>query len=323
MLIFREISSVGLHRYAGIAALFALSACADMNHPLDVKAASSANASLAASKPAPQVALPMPHAEAPVLAMQQPPVVERWQAPISEASSRFGIPQAWIKAVITVESHGQAWNRDGRPLTSARGAVGLMQVKPETYSVLRTRYALGQTPADPRDNILAGTAYLREMYDRFGYPNMLAAYNAGPQRTDAWLSGFRELPDETMQYLSVVSNWVRDVFDGRDAKTVVMAQPAKPVAVTASPDVVQNTIVGSTSSSPAPSQVPASEVAANAVNPPDSSLAHTRVVTFPGRARSQFAMHHPYAFACATWRSRLGLCRFAPGLHRAVFASAF
>ena len=55
---------------------------------------------------------------------------------------------------------------NGRPITSSAGAMGLMQVMPGTYSDLRNRYALGGDVTMPRDNILAGTAYLRQMYER-------------------------------------------------------------------------------------------------------------------------------------------------------------
>jgi soluble lytic murein transglycosylase-like protein len=47
---------------------------------------------------------------------------------------------------------------------------------------MRGRLGLGTNPHDPRDNILAGTLYLRLMYDRFGYPGLFGAYNAGPGR---------------------------------------------------------------------------------------------------------------------------------------------
>ena len=70
---------------------------------------------------------------------------------------------------------------------SPKGAMGLMQIMPETYSELRDRYALGANPYDPRNNILAGAAYLREMHDRFGAPGFLAAYNVGPRRYEEHL----------------------------------------------------------------------------------------------------------------------------------------
>lgn len=92
---------------------------------------------------------------------------------VTEASQRFGIPAAWIRAVMRVESAG-----DVRAISRA-GAMGLMQIMPDTWAALRRRLSLGNDPYDPRDNILAGAAYLREMHDRYGAPGFLAAYNAG------------------------------------------------------------------------------------------------------------------------------------------------
>src|SRR5436309_1636585 len=107
--------------------------------------------------------------------------VERWRRYIAEASQRFGVPQAWIAAVMQAESAGQT-HLNGRPITSHAGAMGLMQVMPGTWAAMRQQHRLGPDPHDPRDNIMAGTAYLRAMYDRFGYPGLFAAYNAGPGR---------------------------------------------------------------------------------------------------------------------------------------------
>jgi soluble lytic murein transglycosylase-like protein len=132
-----------------------------------------------------------------------PSPLEHWQGFIAEASHRFGIPEAWIRAVIRDESGGQTM-LDGRPITSRAGAIGLMQIMPETWAELRTRYGLGNNPYDPRDNILAGTAYLRELYKRYGYPNLFAAYNAGPARFDAHLFGGQPLPKETLAYLAAL-----------------------------------------------------------------------------------------------------------------------
>ncbi len=75
---------------------------------------------------------------------------------INEAAERFAIPTAWIRAVMRVESGGNA------KAISPKGAIGLMQIKSDTYAELRARYALGADPADPHDNILAGAAYLRD-----------------------------------------------------------------------------------------------------------------------------------------------------------------
>lgn len=126
-----------------------------------------------------------------------------WQAFVTEASQRFGIPADWIMAVIEAESGGQTM-LNGAPITSPAGAMGLMQVMPETYAELRERHDLGADPYDPRDNILAGTAYLAEMYQRYGYPWCFAAYNAGPQRLDSYLELGRRLPQETLIYLTKI-----------------------------------------------------------------------------------------------------------------------
>lgn len=117
---------------------------------------------------------------------------------VAEASQRFGIPEAWIYAVMRVESAGDS------SATSVKGAMGLMQVMPATYADLRARYGFGANAYDPRDNVLAGTAYLREMYDRYGSPGFLAAYNAGPGRYEESLAG-RPLPLETRAYLARLS----------------------------------------------------------------------------------------------------------------------
>jgi len=119
---------------------------------------------------------------------------------IAEASQRFGIPEHWIRAVLRAESAG-----DVRAISSA-GAIGLMQVMPDTWAGLRARYRLGRDPYDPRDNILAGTAYLREMWDRYGnVAAMLTAYNAGPGRYDEHRAMGRPLPAETRAYVAALA----------------------------------------------------------------------------------------------------------------------
>lgn len=121
-------------------------------------------------------------------------------AHIAEAAQRFGIPEHWIVAVMRAESAGNT-----RAVSHA-GAQGLMQVMPATWDELRVRHRLGSDPFDPRDNILAGAAYLREMYDRYGtIPAMLAAYNAGPERYDEHLATGRPLPAETRAYVDLLA----------------------------------------------------------------------------------------------------------------------
>jgi soluble lytic murein transglycosylase-like protein len=130
--------------------------------------------------------------------------LDRWRVEIAEASARFGVPVAWIERVMRAESGGQTM-LGGRPITSHAGAMGLMQLMPATWTAMRAAHGLGGNPHDPRDNILAGTAYLRAMHDRFGYPGLFAAYNAGPGRYAAHLASGRALPTETRAYLAQVS----------------------------------------------------------------------------------------------------------------------
>ncbi|CAM5611443.1 Membrane-bound lytic murein transglycosylase C [Aquamicrobium terrae] len=157
------------------------------------------------------------------VAVAQPAPVERpaaahpYAAHIAEASQRFGIPEHWIRAVLRAESAG-----DVRAVSSA-GAMGLMQVMPDTWAGLRVSYGLGRDPYDPRDNIMAGTAYLREMFDRYGnVGSMLAAYNAGPGRYDEHRATGRPLPAETRAYVAALA----PVLGGAAASDAPCRQPA-------------------------------------------------------------------------------------------------
>lgn len=123
-----------------------------------------------------------------------------WRAHIAEAAERFSLPADWIRSVMQAESHGRTMVR-GKPITSPAGALGLMQLMPDTYAKMRDEHRLGPDPHNPRDNILAGAAYLRAMYDRFGWPGMFAAYNAGPSRFEAHLRDEQPLPPETRKYM--------------------------------------------------------------------------------------------------------------------------
>lgn len=118
-----------------------------------------------------------------------------WSDHVAEAAKRFAIPERWIRAVMGAESAG-----DMRAV-SRKGAIGLMQILPATWEELRARHGLGDDSFEPRDNILAGTAYLREMLDRFGRSGFLAAYNAGPTRYQEYLGKGRPLPSETVDYV--------------------------------------------------------------------------------------------------------------------------
>ena len=162
---------------------------------------------------------------------------------VEEAAQRFGIPAAWIRAVMRAESAGNA------QAVSSAGAMGLMQIMPETWSVLRDRYGLGANPYDAHDNIMAGAAYLRELHDRYGAPGFLAAYNAGAARYEDHLTTGRPLPAETLAYVealapligsvstdgtmamgATVRSWTDAPLFAPHAESTVSAFPASPLS---------------------------------------------------------------------------------------------
>jgi hypothetical protein len=89
--------------------------------------------------------------------------------------------------------------------------MGLMQIMPATWAELRAEHGLGADPFAPRDNILAGAAYLRTMHDRFGFPGLFAAYNAGPGRYQSHLTTGDPLPAETVAYVARVTRLIGQI----------------------------------------------------------------------------------------------------------------
>ncbi len=146
------------------------------------------------------IARPLAAQKAPVIASPDSHPVA---ADVSDAARRFGIPEHWIYAVMRAESAGRV------NATSPVGAMGLMQIMPSTWANLRARYGLGDDAYDRRDNIMAGAAYIREMYDRYGVPGFLAAYNAGLGRYESHVHGGRSLPIETQNYVAQVAPMLR------------------------------------------------------------------------------------------------------------------
>ena len=162
------------------------------------------------------------------------PPGDPWGPYIREASNRFDVPDLWIRSVMRVESGGNLYLGGGL-VTSSAGAMGLMQVMPETYDELRARYRLGDDPYDPHDNILAGAAYLREMYDIYGSPGFLAAYNAGPRRLDDYLSNNRPLPDETRRYVAMIGPNIVGVYPQNRSPAEEYAMNALPIDIPPGP----------------------------------------------------------------------------------------
>ena len=139
--------------------------------------------------------------------------LDRWNPLIKEAARRFRVPVTWIRAIVMIESGGRTMLGENLPIRSSAGAMGLMQVMPQTWAQMRSAYRLGSDPYDPRDNILAGTAYLQLLYRQYGYPGLFAAYNDGPGMLEAHRRMRQFMPAETTAYVldiaSILSTGVR------------------------------------------------------------------------------------------------------------------
>ncbi|HEV2650263.1 MAG TPA: lytic transglycosylase domain-containing protein [Rhizomicrobium sp.] len=138
-------------------------------------------------------------------AMSPSYLMKRWDPFISEAARRFRFPAAWIRAAMRLESGGRTMLAENTPITSKAGAMGIMQLMPETWREMRAAYGLGNDPYDPHDSVMAGTAVLKILYARYGFPAMFAAYNAGPATLDAAQAGERTLPSETVAYMGGIT----------------------------------------------------------------------------------------------------------------------
>lgn len=112
---------------------------------------------------------------------------------VRDASLRYGVEAKLVRSVIRHESN---FNPDA---VSHAGAMGLMQLMPGTARSLGV-----VCPHEPRENVLAGTRYLRSLYLEFGdWPKAIAAYNAGPARVAAG-----RFPKETRVYVRrVIASW--------------------------------------------------------------------------------------------------------------------
>ncbi|HEY4250375.1 MAG TPA: lytic transglycosylase domain-containing protein, partial [Roseomonas sp.] len=157
------------------------------------------------------------------------PPSDPWGPYVREASQRFDVPERWIREVMRQESGG----RTGA--TSPVGAMGLMQVMPQTFAELRSRYDLGSDPYHPYDSIMAGAAYIREMYDLYGSPAFLAAYNAGPRRLEDYLWANRGLPTETRNYVARIGPRIAGAEPNRRAPAEVYAAADIGVNIPAGP----------------------------------------------------------------------------------------
>ncbi len=162
------------------------------------------------------------------------PASDPWGPYIVEAAAKYDVPERWVREVMRQESGGRLYEH-GQLITSAPGAMGLMQVMPGTYDELRARYGLEDDPYEPHDNIMAGTAYLREMYDAYGSPGFLAAYNAGPGRLDDYLTRGKGLPEETRRYVAKIGGRMGDDQPQRPSQSSQLAMNQLPLDIPAGP----------------------------------------------------------------------------------------
>jgi hypothetical protein len=186
---------------------------------------------------------------------------------IADAAQRFSVPALWIRVVMRFES-----TNDPRAL-SPKGAMGLMQIMPKTWQELRARYGLGADPYEPRDNILAGAAYLRELHERFGSPGFLAAYNAGPTRYAEHLATGAPLPPETENYVAMLAPIIGGSQPERSADRTGDVAQWRSASLFAAP--IERRLSGLQSASsllPPPSSRDATIVDLSALVPPSNRL---------------------------------------------------
>jgi Transglycosylase SLT domain len=120
----------------------------------------------------------------------------QYEPVIQEASKTYGVDAELIRAVIRAESNFK------NESTSTKGAMGLMQIMPETAKDLGIRDAY-----DPRENIMGGTRYLKGLLDRYrdDVPTALAAYNWGMGNVERRPE---KLPRETRDYINRIQQFM-------------------------------------------------------------------------------------------------------------------
>jgi soluble lytic murein transglycosylase-like protein len=158
-------------------------------------------------------------------AMTTSALMARWEPAIQEASRKFKIPAQWIRAVMRQESGGRTMLAENLPIVSSTGAMGVMQLMPGTYGEMAAQYGLGADPQNPRDNILAGAAYLKWLKAKYGYPAMFAAYNDGPGNIEDHLHRGRPLPAETRGYIAHIAKSLDDKTVAAELTKVALTQP--------------------------------------------------------------------------------------------------
>jgi soluble lytic murein transglycosylase-like protein len=137
-------------------------------------------------------------------------LLDRWNPVVREAAKKYHIPPLWLRAVMRNETGGRTVQEGDRPITSQAGALGVMQLMPETYSQMADLHGLGANPFRARDNVFAAAAYLSWLKARYGFPGMFGAYNFGPGNWEDHLHRKRALPAETRNYVKQITAYLKD-----------------------------------------------------------------------------------------------------------------
>lgn len=205
------------------------------------------------------------------------PADDPWGPYINLAANRFDVPAVWIREVMRAESGGHEY-MGGHLTVSGAGAIGLMQLEPETYREMASRYGLGPDPFNPYDNIMAGTAYIHEMYQIFGSPGFLAAYDAGPGRLDSYMNEHRPLPYETDSYIAMIAPRIQGAYPAHRSEADELALNTLPAGD--GPGILPAGFVPQAPGAPAPDTPPAPvEVAAIALPSQAETAVYTPDVT--------------------------------------------
>ena len=201
------------------------------------------------------------------------PPDDPWGPYVQRAAARFDVPARWIRQVMHVESGGHEYI-DGQLTVSSAGAMGLMQLEPETYQEMADRYGLGSDPFNPYDNIMAGAAYIHEMYEVYGSPGFLAAYNAGPGRLDSFMNYNRPLPDETTNYVAMIAPEIQGYYPAHRSEADQLALNTEPAGVSTG-------ILPAGYNPDAPAAADTVEVAYAASPPPETEVASAAPMPAP------------------------------------------
>jgi hypothetical protein len=129
-----------------------------------------------------------------------PPTADDICRAVEEDAAANGLPVEFFARVIWQESRFNA------QAVSPKGAQGIAQFMPRTAD-----WRGLANPFDPIEALKNSAGYLHELREKFGNLGLAAAgYNAGPGRVSAWLAGRRTLPDETRNYVAIITGWTAD-----------------------------------------------------------------------------------------------------------------